>query len=197
MDLFLATSNKGKIIEISDALESLPIIIRTLDDFPPLPSPEETGSSHKDNALLKAHYYFAHSNFPTLADDSGLTVEALGDEMGLYTRRWGAGPDASDQEWVEHFLHRMKSEPNKRAHFTCILAFIDQDNQTYIFEGKCSGMVTDGLEADYLPGLPISACFIPDGQTKVFSALEIEQKNSTSHRGRAALAFKTFIRSKI
>ena len=197
MNLLFATSNKGKIIEISHVLADLPITIRCLHEFNHLSPPEESGTSCTENAILKARYYFDQTSLPTLANDSGLTVEALGDEMGIHTRRWGAGHEASDQEWVEHFLHRMKDESNKRAHFVSILAFIDQDNQTHTFEGKCSGTITDTLEADYLPGLPISGCFIPDGYNKVFSALNIEQKNSTSHRGRAALAFKTFIRSKI
>lgn len=196
MNLLLATSNKGKIIEISNVLNELPMTLLTLKDFPPILPPDETGSSHKENAILKAEFYFKHSNIPTLADDSGLMVEALGSEMGIHTRRWGAGDKACDQEWVEHFLHRMKGETNKRAHFISVFAFIDTEGSTHIFEGRCSGTITENLESDYLPGLPLSACFIPDGYQYVFSNLKIEQKNSTSHRGRATLSFKQFLQSR-
>jgi len=87
----------------------------------------------------------------------------------------------------------MKDEDNKRAHFVCSLSYIDPDGTAHIFEGRCSGEITEGLEADYLPGLPISACFKPDGCESVFSNLTIEEKNSKSHRGKATQAFRAFL----
>ena len=184
MRLLLATSNLGKVQEMREALDGLGLEFLTLQDVPSIGQPEETGKTFAENAALKARHY-SSAGHPTVADDSGIIVEALKDELGLHTRRWGAGPQATDAEWIEHFLQRMKKERNKRATFICTIAHSDSEGQLHLFEGTCDGTITDDLEADYLPGLPISACFRPDGEDRVFSALNVEQKNRTSHRGRA------------
>lgn len=145
------------------------------------------------NALQKARFYYEKAKLPVLADDSGIIVEALEKELGIHTRRWGAGPKATDEEWISYFLERMGNEKNKRARFVCALAYIDEQGQEHLFEGTCDGVITKSLEADYLPGLPISACFRPDGHKAVYSAMNIEQKNSTSHRGRALRSFQKFL----
>ncbi len=185
MHLLIGTNNDGKVIEIKQVLDGLPVSIVLPADLKIQPAPVESGDTFEENALLKARYYFQKSKLPTLADDSGIIVEALVDELGISTRRWGAGPQASDEEWIGHFLERMKKEKNKRARFVCALAYIDAVGISHTFEGVCDGVITPSLEAGYLPGLPISACFMPDGFDRVYSAMTIEQKNSTSHRGRA------------
>jgi len=190
MRLLLGTNNPGKIIEISSVLEGLPLEVLTPGHIDLTEVPPETGETFEANALQKARFYFERTQVPTVADDSGIIVEALKDELGIHTRRWGAGPEATDEQWIAHFLERMKEEENKRAAFVCVLAYVDPLGATYTFEGRCEGIITPTLEADYLPGLPISACFRPEGFSRVFSALSIEQKNSTSHRGRAALALR-------
>jgi len=196
MKLLIGTNNSGKFVEISEALAGLPIVPLRLADLGITGEPEETGKSFAENAEQKARFFSSLGNVPTVADDSGILVEALVDELGIHTRRWGAGPLASDAEWIEFFLERMRKERNKRAHFVCALAFMDGESTLHLFEGKCSGTITETLEAEYLPGLPISACFKPDGFERVFSALTVEQKNSTSHRGRAALALREHLSTK-
>jgi XTP/dITP diphosphohydrolase len=193
MQLLIGTNNHGKFIEISEVLSDLPVTPVRPADISIAGDPEETGTTFEENALQKARFFRSLSNLPTVADDSGIVIEALENELGLHTRRWGAGPAASDAQWIEHFLKRMEKEANKRAHFLCTLAFIDETGSEHVFEGKCSGMITATLEADYLPGLPISACFKPDGCDSVFSELKIEHKNSTSHRGQAAHALRKFL----
>lgn len=194
--LLLATQNLGKIQEIHEALEDLPIELLTLVDFPEIPPPEETGMTFAENATIKARHYHPLAKHPTVADDSGIIVEALQDELGIHTRRWGAGPKATDEEWIEYFLERMRKEENKRARFICAIAHVDDEGGLRVFEGTCEGTITDDLEADYLPGLPISACFKPEGYNRVFSGLSIEQKNSTSHRGRALLLLRDFLKQR-
>jgi XTP/dITP diphosphohydrolase len=185
MPLLLATSNRGKVHEMREALDGLGLELLDLRDMPANGSPEESGDTFAVNAMQKARHYFDTFAHPTVADDSGIHIEALAGELGIKTRRWGAGPDATDEQWITHFLNRMSREKNKRAKFVCAIAYIDESGKEHVFEGTCDGVITDTLEADYLPGLPISACFKPDGFDRVFSALSIEQKNSTSHRGRA------------
>lgn len=193
MKLLIATTNKGKIIEIREALTGLPIEILTPVEKGITEMPKETGDTFEANAIEKARFIFEQAKMPTLADDSGILVEALQKELGIHTRRWGAGPEASDQEWIDYFLARMKKEKNKRARFVCALCYIDEEGKEYLFEGTCDGVITESLEADYLPGLPISACFKPDGYDKVFSALSVEEKNAVSHRGRAMTSFQKFL----
>lgn len=196
MQLLLATTNAGKITEMSEALSGLGLEIKTPKDFSIIDAPEEHGSTYIDNALEKAHFYYERAKIPTLADDSGIIVEALKSELGIHTRRWGAGPSASDEEWISYFLKRMEKVSDRRAKFICVLAYIDSQGTEHIFEGHCDGMIIQTLEASYLPGLPISACFKPIGHSVVYSAMKLEQKNSTSHRGRAILAFREFLKRK-
>ncbi len=196
MQILFASTNKGKIIEIQECLAGAKIELLTLEDFN-LDSHDvhEHGSTYEENALIKARYFFEKSGVPTFADDSGIIVDALKNELGVQTRRWGAGSKASDKEWIDFFLDRMSREPNKRARFITCIAYIDKQNITHIFEGHCDGIITNTVEADYLPGLPISGCFTPDGFDKVFSALSVDDKNRISHRGRAMQGFVKYLNS--
>jgi len=197
MQILLGTNNPGKVIEIGEGMHGLPVTLLTPDALQIIDIPNETGTTFAENAVLKARYYFEKSALPTVADDSGILVEALRDELGIHTRRWGAGPKASDEEWITFFLDRMKREKNRRAAFVCAMAYIDASGSLHQFEGRCSGSITEELEAAYLPGLPISAVFRPDGFLQVFSALSIEQKNSTSHRGRAVTLLREHLEKEI
>jgi XTP/dITP diphosphohydrolase len=185
MEILIGTNNKGKLIEIGESLKNLPITVRSPGDLGITDVPEEHGDTFEANALQKAHFYRQRSLFPTLADDSGILVEALQNELGIHTRRWGAGKDVTDHEWIAYFLDRMSHEANKRARFVCVLAYIDDTDTEHFFEGSCDGIITNALESDFLPGLPISACFKPDGYDRVYSALDINEKNRISHRGKA------------
>ncbi len=192
--LLLGTSNPGKIIEVRAALQALPVEILAPADIGLTERPYETGNTFEENARGKARYYFeASRGIATLADDSGIIVEALQSELGIHTRRWGAGSDASDQHWISFFLDRMKREENKAAHFVCVLCFIDSDGNEHLCQGSCDGSITESLEATFLPGLPISACFKPDGYDKVYAALSMEEKNRISHRGRALEKWKEYL----
>jgi XTP/dITP diphosphohydrolase len=193
MDLLLATSNTGKVCEMREALDLPGLTLLDLRDVPPVGQPEETGKTFAENAVQKARYYHEHARLPCVADDSGIHVAALEGELGIHTRRWGAGPKASDAEWIAYFLDRMKHETDKRAEFVCALAYIDAEDALHMFEARCTGIITGKLEADYLPGLPVSACFKPDGEDAVFSALTIERKNATSHRGKALLQLREYL----
>lgn len=193
--VLLATTNPGKIVELREGLAGLCLTLLAPKDLPkPLTFPPEHADTFEENAVEKARFCYAHSGIPSIADDSGILVEALRSELGIHTRRWGAGPEASDEVWIQYFLERMQKEKNKRARFHCVIALVDGDG-TNIFEGECQGTITETLEATYLPGLPISACFKPDGFERVFSALSVEEKNAVSHRGRAMAKLRGFLLS--
>jgi len=193
MRLFVASQNKGKLMEIGEVLRGLPLALVHPGTLGIADAPDEDGSTFAENALLKARWGVTVSRLPSIGDDSGIEVAALPGELGVKTRRWGAGPLASDEEWIAHFLSRMKNEENRDARFVCTIGYVDADGAEHTFEGVCRGTITRELEADYLPGLPFSACFRPEGCDRVFSALTIEQKNRTSHRGRALHALREFL----
>ncbi len=194
MQLLIGTKNRGKFIEIAEVLGDLGLELLSPHDLKITNDPEETGRTFAENALLKAKHFFELGGaVPTIADDSGIVVEALEGELGIHTRRWGAGPKASDREWIDYFLKRMEREENRKARFVCNLAYIDPKGKEHLFEGVCKGLITPKLMADYLPGLPISACFAPEGFQNVYSAMTVEQKNTISHRGRAVHLFRTFL----
>jgi XTP/dITP diphosphohydrolase len=191
----LATSNQGKIIEMRAAFEGLDIELLAPSDLPEPPAkPDETKDTFEGNAIEKGEYYFKETGIPCIADDSGVIVEALKQELGVHTRRWGAGSEASDEEWITYFLDRMKDEKDRSARFVCVLALVDE-SVVQTFEGACDGVITNEIEAGYLPGLPIAGCFKVNGSDKVFSALGVETKNMQSHRGKAVEKLKEFLQN--
>ncbi len=191
MKLLLATENPGKAIEFREMFGPLGIEVVTLKDLSLKPLPEETGSTFEENALLKARHAYAQAGIPTIADDSGFTVEALAGELGVHTRPWG-GPGATDEEWIAKFMARMAGQENRRAQFVCALAYKD-GNREEVFMGTCDGVIEEEMKAVPLPGLVASAVFRPDGQTKVFSALTPDEKHAVSHRGNAMKKLKAFL----
>ena len=189
--LLIATSNDGKLREIQEILvgtvfAGMSCEILTLKELGLPADFEENGTTFRENALGKALYYAKKSGFPTLAEDSGILVDALSGELGVMTRRWGRGEHATDEEWIEHFLHVMEKFPLSRrtARFVCCAALV-QDGLEYTFEGSTDGVITLSREAPIYPGLPLSSCFRPHGFEKVYCALTVEEKNIISHRGKA------------
>lgn len=180
-------------MEVEESLKEIDVELFKPSDLGINEIPRETGTTFPENARQKALFYYNRSKLPTLADDSGILVEALQNELGIHTRRWGAGPDATDHAWISFFLDRMRRERNKNARFVCALCFIDDKGLEHVFEGICDGVIMDELEAGFLPGLPISACFKPNGYKHVYSALTVEEKNAISHRGRALQQFRDYM----
>lgn len=183
--ILIATRNFGKFKELMEVLEDLPFKFVSLTDEKIEGDPEETGDTYEANAILKAEYYGRLANMPTIADDSGIHIDALAGELGVKTRRWGAGEKASDKEWLDFFLKRMATEKNRRAEFVSVVALYRPQSETLTFRGECVGQILPEPQVELEPGIPLSAVFLAEGQTKVFSALTKDEKNAISHRGKA------------
>lgn len=195
MNLFLATRNKGKLAEIKEALADFPLTLVSLNEII-IDDQEfiEDGSSFQENARKKALYYSKKAKMLTLADDSGILVDALQGELGIKTRRWGAGEKATDKEWLEYFMKRMAEEKNRRATFICCMCLADPEGKIlFEAEGLTEGEITKTIEAPIKPGIPLSSVFKPQGCSKVHSALSMEEKNKVSHRGKALGKVKVFM----
>lgn len=197
-EILLATKNPGKFKEMKEAFKGLPFKFVFLGNSAlPLGLDDgdfvEDGRTFAENAEKKACYYGEKTGLMTLGEDSGILVDALEGELGVQTRRWGAGEKVSDKEWVEYFLERMKDVPaiKRGAKFVCCACVfaggqaVPTGRQAHFFEGETHGRITKKLEAPIKEGVPLSSCFIPDGLDKVYSALSPEEKNRVSHRGKA------------
>ena len=193
MQLLIGTTNRGKMIEFRRTLDPLGFLIVEPEQLDIHEEPEENGDTFEENALHKARFYFEQSNVPTIADDSGIIVDALRDELGVKTRRWGAGPSASDEEWIRFFLKRMENEQNRTARFVATIAYINADGTQHLFTGSCEGDITESLESDYLPGLPLLGCFRAKGYTDVLHRMDPEEFRQVNHRQQALQQFIEYI----
>lgn len=195
MKLLIATNNQSKFNEISTLLSSLSLELVSPQDVDESQL-EENGKTYAENALIKARFFAKQTGLITLADDSGIVVEALKNELGVKTRRWGAGENASDEEWITHFLKRMEKENNRNAKFVCHICLVDKEgNLLAESSGETEGHVTKELQAPIKQGIPLSSCFIVKNHHKVHSAMNIEEKNKISHRGKAVKQIKNFLQT--
>ncbi len=193
--ILIATGNKGKYKEMMEVLGDLPFDFVTLADLELENDVAETGETYEANAFLKAEAFFRQTGLPTIAEDSGIEVAALSGELGVKTRRWGAGEKASDEEWLDFFLRRMETESDRSATFHCVAAFVDGDTRTS-FHGSTLGILTKEPQCEIPHGIPVSALFIPTGHTKVYAAMSPTEKNQVSHRGKAMHQLKEFLLDK-
>lgn len=194
-ELLIATGNPGKLHEITTILHGVPFILRSLTDCELSGDFQENGTSFAEIASQKALHFAELSHLPTIAEDSGIFVDALPGELGIYTRRWGAPyTGTTDAEWIAYFLQRMKDVPlsKRTARFVCAAAFV-VDGTVTVFHGETKGLITQNLEAPLQKGLPLSSCFVPEGFDVVYATLSMEQKAMVSHRGKALTAFKKFL----
>ncbi len=195
MKIVLATSNRGKIEEIKKILSGTDIL--TLDDFPALRMPPETGRTFRDNALSKALFVAENTRLPALADDSGLEVDALDGRPGVFSARY-AGAQATDEENYLKLLEEMKGIPveKRKARFRCVmaLAFPDEDGKrAFTFDGVFEGFVFTEPRGEKGFGYdPIF--FVPD-RGKTVAELTLEEKNAISHRARALRKLKDFLQA--
>ncbi len=182
-EILIATRNAGKIKELEELLAAMPFRLRGLDSFSNVFDPEETGVTFAENAVLKAKSYALQTKLLSIADDSGLQVEALNGAPGVFSARY-AGENAGDQERIEKLLQELSNNQKRRARFVCVMAVADEKGDVkFIEEGVCSGTIA--LSARGAHGFGYDPIFIPDGFSKTFGELSSGIKQQISHRGRA------------
>jgi XTP/dITP diphosphohydrolase len=185
--LVVATSNKGKTIEIQELLKDFPIEIKSLDDFGPIPHLEEDGDTFDENAYKKASFNARILGLPALADDSGLLVEALDGSPGVYSARY-AGEDATDEQRCLKLLKEMKGKSNRRAAFECVISIAVPSGPALTYEARCEGLITESPAGSN--GFGYDSIFFYPPYKKTFAELTTEKKNRISHRGKAFAEFK-------
>ena len=180
--LVIATRNKGKTAEIRSLLEGFPVEIRNLDDFGPIPEVEEDGETFDDNAYKKASFAAKVLGFPALADDSGLTVDALGGAPGVYSARY-AGEDATDEDRWRKLLEEMKGKNDRKAAFECVVSIAVPGGAALTYEARCEGVIAEKPSGEN--GFGYDPVFYYPPLKKTFAELTQEEKNRISHRGKA------------
>jgi XTP/dITP diphosphohydrolase len=183
--LLLATTNKGKAREYKALLRGVPYEITTMFEQGLLIDIEESGISFEENAWLKATTLATASGLLSLADDSGLEVDALGGEPGVNSARF-AGAGASDEDRYRLLLEKLKDVPEEKrsAHFRCAIAIASPDGKVEICSGECPGIITREPRGENGFGYD-PVFYIPD-LNKTMAELTSREKNRVSHRARAA-----------
>jgi len=192
--VLLATRNRGKVREIRKVLKGLGIRIQSLRDLPEAPEVNEDGNSFSENALKKARFYAALSGMLTISDDSGLEVDALKGQPGVYSARY-AGEGASDQDNIQKLMKEMEGIPTSRrgARFKCSIAIVSPDGVEAVAEGSCKGKV--GFREMGKRGFGYDPLFILPQYGKTMAQFTLEEKNRISHRGKALRKLRRIIRS--
>jgi len=190
--LLIASNNLHKIKEISEILAPLNIKILSLKDFPEFPDVEETGSTLEENSLLKAKEIYEKFKISTWADDTGLFVDALNGEPGVYSARY-SGENATYASNCEKLLLNLKdiNGKDRTATFTSVLCLYFNETEHYFFKGNVEGRIIK--QAKGSNGFGYDPLFIPKGFAKTYAEMDDVKKNELSHRALALKKFKKFL----
>lgn len=184
MKIVFATKNPGKLTEMRQLLNGFDVVSAAEAGF--LNEVIEDGQTLEDNALKKAQTVSAATGSWSVADDSGLFIQALNGLPGINTGRW-AGPDANDEQLVAHTLRQLENvnATDRSAYFKSVVALASPDGQHWLFSGEINGSIARQPTGTAKPKLPYDRIFIPSGYDRNFAEMNEETKNSLSHRGRA------------
>jgi len=189
--LVVATTNRGKLREISELLAGAPVELLTLADFPEIAAPEETGRSFAENARLKALYYARHTGAPTVAEDSGLEIDALDGAPGIESARYG-GEQATYPEKFSRIYDALRARraAGSTARFVCALALVKNGDVLFETRGTVEGEIapeprgTGGFGYDPIFYYPPFGCTLAEAG---------ERKAEVSHRAKAFRALGTYL----
>ena len=194
--IVLATHNAHKVTEMRALLGSLPVELAGLDAYPDAPEPEETGDTFAQNARIKAVSAALATGHFSLADDSGICIDALGGRPGVHSARW-AGPGSGEKEWIAQTLAELSGVPHEQrtARYVCVLALAAPDGSIVAeTEGTFAGRI--GHEPRGAGGFGYDPIFLVEGDAQGRTAAELtpDEKNALSHRGAAVRAMLPHLR---
>jgi len=193
-ELLIATSNQGKLREIREILKDLPFMLNSLSDHPAIEAVAETGDTFAENAALKATGYANMTQRLTLADDSGLEVEALNGAPGIHSARYlGDGVDYATRN--QSLLSRIEEATNRRARFVCAIAIADAEgNLLNVSHGFCQGRIATAPRGS--GGFGYDPIFEPQGYDRTFAEMSMTEKNEISHRALAMQKLIAFLKER-
>lgn len=189
MQLVFASNNKNKIKEIQQLLPET-IQILSLEDIGCLEEIPETADTIEGNAILKANYVTSNYGYDCFADDTGLEVEALNGDPGVYSARY-AGEQKSSEDNMNKLIQALSDKTNRKAQFKTVIA-LNLNNTQQLFTGIAKGKIT--TEKSGNQGFGYDPIFQPEGYSKTFAEISIEEKSEISHRGKAMKQLITFLK---
>ena len=190
--LLVATTNPGKLREIAGILAAVPVRLITLNECPPVPEPDETGATFAENARLKARYYARATGHLSVADDSGLEIDALDGAPGVHSARWH-GTDYPTKFRKIQELFRERGVTGSAARFVCAIALARGDDILFEAEGRVEGEITAEPRGSNGFGYDPIFFYPPFGCT--LAELDQVQKSTVSHRGKAFAALRGYLTS--
>ena len=189
--IVLASHNKGKLVEIAALLDPFGIEVVSAGDLG-FEEPEETEDNFAGNARIKAHFAAWSSGLPALSDDSGIEVDALDLQPGVYTADWAETPNGRDfpmaMKKVWDLLEKCDASEPRTARFRCTLCLAWPDGHDELFEGKVEGHLVWPMRGD--KGFGFDPMFVPEGETDTFAEMDPAKKQGMSHRADAFRKFK-------
>lgn len=187
IELILASGNAHKAEEFSELFNPSILTVKAASKKLDV---VEDGLSYFENARLKAEAYYKEFKTPVIADDSGLTVQALPEELGIHSARFG-GEGLSDQERAKLLLLKMEGKEDREAYFTCVLCVYLNEKEIFYFEGRMAGLI--GFDYRGTSGFGYDPVFIPhDGEGELTVSELPEWKNKNSHRAVASMLAQKF-----
>ena len=191
-DILVATTNAGKLREITAILKDVPVTLKTLADFPDVPIAEEIGSTFAENARQKAIHYAAAIGMQTLAEDSGFVVDALGGEPGVHSARY-LREDATYEERFADIYRRVREHgtQDRTARFVCALAFADGADILFETSAQVEGLLAEAPAGPH--GFGYDPIFLFPRYRKTFGEVSDAEKTAVSHRGQAIRAFRDYL----
>jgi len=190
-EIFLASGNSHKIIELQQILQPMGIKLKSTLDYSDAEEVVEDRPDLEGNALKKARYWFQKTGLPSLADDTGLEVDALDGAPGVYSARY-AGENATYEENIDKLLSDIGDHKNRSAQFRTVVAYIDLEGDEHQFEGICRGEIISDKRGE--KGFGYDPVFVPEGYDQTFAEISSEEKNRISHRGKAIQKFIQFLK---
>ncbi len=195
MKIVLATHNWDKCAEIEEIMKDMPIQLLTLNEFPEIEEIIENGKTLEENALIKAKTIHKITHLPAIADDTGLEVDALGGQPGIYSARY-VGANCSYSDNVNKLLKEMVNIPPKKrsALFRTAIAYVDE-NMELTTEGVVEGVITDVSKG--IDGFGYDPVFYMPGMKKTYAEMSMNEKNQISHRGKAVKNMQILLQARL
>lgn len=190
MKIVFATNNINKVKEVQ-ALLPKTISLLSLKDIDCLEDIPETSNTIEGNALQKANYVFENYKVPCFADDTGLEVEALNGEPGVFSARY-AGEEKNAEKNMKKLLTKLNDKTNRKAQFKTVIALVGLE-KTQSFEGLCKGSITNQKFGD--KGFGYDPIFKPENYESTFAQMSLETKNQIGHRGKAVKKLISYLKN--
>lgn len=192
MKLVLASNNAHKLEELRAILSTLGMDVVPQKELDIHIEPDENGTTFEENSYIKAKTIMDACGLPTIADDSGLMVETLGGEPGVYSARYGGETCKTDRDRLNHLLSKMQGAENRRAKFVCVITLLTPSGEKLVARGECPGVILDAPQGEN--GFGYDPVFYVEEAGCTFAQLPSSEKNRISHRARALEKFAQMVK---